>query len=421
MHQDPSFFVRAPEKRRSSPARFTLALGLLFVSTAGLAPACGSSTRTRPDQEECEDGYIHPETGVCEGKCTPDKCVADNTCVGNRCLLKCSSHLDCYRDGTQNCAPAVEDDTSAPINACQPNGKTFAVGFGCPFGVECKAFGVCPSGQSCSLAQCGGMPDSCVKNTEVCGDDPSCTAGKCAADGTACSVNPCAAAECSSLICITKGEGDADAYCSKPSCATDDDCAGGYYCGLVRDPHELCGSDPPKGNNTLCGETDEPCIDASALGQGNSLEEGSRCILRKTCIKRGQCAPCANDLDCSLAASHTCVDVGGQKRCARACAVDKDCDPDYACSNGACTPRSGACVGMGGFCEPCLNDSDCGGKETSRICFEFSGGQKACIDTKAGQCTTDAECPKSPGNGLNGLCSSGACLPPLYQDELACW
>jgi len=123
----------------------------------------------------------------------------------------------------------------------------------------------------------------------------------------------------------------------------------------------------------------------------------------------------------------TCVDVGGEKRCARGCATDKDCDPDSICDipagapSGSCKPRFGKCVGMGSFCDPCINDEDCGGKGTSMVCFDYNGGQKACLDLKSGQCATDADCPKAPGNGLNGQCANGICFPPYVNNENTCW
>lgn len=375
---------------------------------------------TTPPPKPCVGGYINKDTGACEGKCETGKCVADNTCVDNRCVLKCDSHLDCFHDGTQDCSPAIEDDTMIPFFACQSNAKALGVGNGCPFKTGCEAYSACPNGGACDLAMCGGMPDTCMKDDAACGDNPDCRIGKCAGDGSACTLNGCAASECQPLVCITKGEGDANAYCALPGCASDDDCAGGYYCGITPDPHELCGSNPQKGNDGHCGKTTDACIEASSLGQGNTLFEGSACILRKTCLKRTQCAPCKDNLDCSLVGTQTCVDIGGEMRCARGCAADKDCDPDSSCDAGSCKPRFGSCVGMGNFCDPCMSDEDCGANGSTKICFEYNGGQRACIDRKGGSCTMDSECPKAP-NGLNGLCSNGVCLPPVFQDELSCW
>lgn len=429
MDRQPSFFAGAPRTRSTSPLRVALALGLLTLGAFGSLASCGSET-TGPStpKEQCVGGYINPDTKECEGKCMeegddgvflPIHCVQDNTCVGNRCVLKCDSHLDCFHDGSQNCAPAAEDETNASITACITNGKPKGVGVACPFNTECAPYGVCASGGGCDFTLCGGQPDTCVKDEDACKNDPKCTVGKCAGDGTACTVNACPMAECSPLICRTSGIGDANAFCTLPGCASDDDCAGGFYCGYTRDPHSLCPDAPVPSE---CGKTTEDCIDSAKLSE--SLKEGSVCLQRKTCLKRTQCTPCTTDLDCSLVDSQKCVDVGGETRCVKSCSVNKDCDRDSLCNNGFCTPRFGKCVGDGGFCEPCLNDEDCGGKGTNKICFEYNG-QRACVDKTLGTCASNADCPKSPGNNLSGTCvgnaGAGYCLPPQSGNEFQCW
>jgi len=165
---------------------------------------------------------------------------------------------------------------------------------------------------------------------------------------------------------------------------------------------------PTKGNNGLCGETEEPCIDEANFGQnGATFFEGQYCILRKTCLKRDQCAPCETDLDCSRLAGQRCINIGGSNRCARDCGVDGDCDDDYQCIQNSCVPRFGACEGTGLFCEPCQDDTDCGGPESHFACVTASGGQKACFDlTFPDTCTTDSDCPASP-SGLHGECLDG--------------
>lgn len=432
MDRHPSFFAGAPRTRSTSSLHVALALGLLTLGAFGSVVSCGSETAgssgSSPPKEECVGGYINPDTKECEGKCMekgdageflPIHCVQDNTCVSNRCVLKCDSNLDCYRDGThpsQDCVPAVEDETNAALTVCASNGKSKGLGVACPFNTECAPFAACANGDECDLAQCGGQPDTCVKDEAACKNDPKCTIGKCSGDGTACTVNPCPAAECSPLVCHTSGMGDANAYCTLSGCAADADCAGGYYCGFWRDPHAIC---PEAAAPTLCGKTTDDCIDPAKLGP--SLLEGSVCLQRKTCLKRTQCAPCTTDLDCSLGDSQKCVDVGGETRCLRACLVNKDCDRDSACLSGFCQPKFGKCIGDGNFCEPCLSDEDCGSKGTNKVCYEYNG-QHACVDLTGNKCASDADCPKSPGNNLNGTCANGGvCLPPQSGSEFQCW
>lgn len=368
-------------------------------SGSGGAASSGAQGSTSSGPGECVGGVI--VNGVCEGKCTPDKCLPDNVCVGNRCVLKCDSHLDCAPDNTQACTPATEDDTNAPVNVCLPSGKHPAIGMKCPFGNECDTFFTCPNGAACNPADCGGNPGACVVDDVACGGAPGCTIGKCP-DGSACTVPACPPEQCRKLSCLTAGPGDADAYCTNHDCQADTDCPGGFYCGVTRDPHEICGSNPKKGNNNLCGKTPEPCLDPSAFqAAGATYFEGSLCLLRRTCVKREACAPCTSDVDCSHGPGMRCVDIGGSGHCAADCLSDADCDPDRACVSGSCVPRFGACKGTGNFCEPCLNDADCGPEAS---CIDASGNQKACMAIPVNiPCTTDADCPKSP-SGKNGEC-----------------
>lgn len=404
-----TFSTPAARRAASRPLSFLLAAAAV-AAAALLAPACGGGgpTTTDPVPEDCEGGLLTPE-GACLAKCSPDKCIADNTCVANSCALKCDSHKDCYLDGSQDCAPSVEDDTGAALLTCQFQDRPAGTGTGCPFGVECSNWLACPDNSVCFASQCAdaanpaGNPTACVPNEEYCKGDPSCVVGKCP-DGNACRVN--CTVDCKAWLgCQTRGEGDAESYCTKRDCASDDDCISGYYCGIVRDPHEICGSNPKKGDNNFCGLTTEPCLSPGA--DGTSLFEGSLCMLRKSCLKRDQDVPCLTDLDCSQVDSQKCVSYAGETRCAQKCGQDKDCLSDHACDLGlgACVPRFNKWIGDGGkFCEPCKNDEDCGGAGTSWACSELSGGARACFDQAfPDTCNTNADCPKSP-SGKNGTC-----------------
>jgi hypothetical protein len=406
---------------RSPALRAALVLGLSMG--AGLAaPGCGDDTATTTTtttttsassgggSTACGEGGIIID-GDCVPKCVPAECESEfpgNTCVNNACALKCDAQTDCALDGTQDCVAAVEDDTLAPIQVCAANFKVPGYGRKCPFGDECnppdpafKPILACPDGTNCSPdVQCGGQPASCVKDEAACRNKgESCNIGKCP-DASACVVQSCPPNECAALSCLTTGEGDAEAYCSRHHCKADTDCPGGYFCGITRDPHLLCGSSPEK---PVDGET--PCIaEADFTVDGATFQEGPISILRNTCLKRSQCATCTTDLDCTQAPGQKCVQVGGAGRCGRLCAADPDCDLDYQCDAGACVPRFGACSGDGNFCEPCQNDLDCGDANSTVSCRSATGDQKACFDNAfPDMCTTDSDCPDSP-SGKNGEC-----------------
>jgi hypothetical protein len=316
--------------------------------------------------------------------------------VGNQCELKCTSHADCALDGSQHCAPAKEDDTGMDIMTCQTNSKPAGMGATCPFGNECANWLACPDNTACLANQCGGDMMACVKDDAACKDNASCTIGKCP-DGSACRTD--CTTNCKPwLECLTDGEADADAYCSKRDCMSDDDCIDGFYCGIVRDPHGICGSNPAKGNNSFCGTTVDKCV--SLPEAGTSRFEGSVCMLRKTCLKRDQGVACKTDLDCSQLPNQACVNFGGETRCAHKCGVNLDCHADAKCDSdlGACVPKYGKWVDPGQYCAPCKSDEDCGDKSTHFACVTISGDVHTCFDESfPTMCMSDADCPKTPG------------------------
>jgi hypothetical protein len=407
--------------RKRSIAGRLLALSLA-ASALCFAGSLGLGCGPEKVEGECIGGVV--VNGVCEGKCTPDKCIQQNTCVGNRCLLLCASHAECHPDGEQSCLPAKEDDSGKDVLVCQPGGKPVGMGASC-LGEGCSDWLACPDGGGCSASQCGGDPGACALDEAACGGTDGCAAGKCP-DGSACRVG--CAADCAPwLTCEGTSAEDANAYCTLRDCASDDDCIAGFHCGVVRAPHDVCGpvcqGDPgvcaggprdgqpcggdgecQKGNDALCGQTAEPC---KTPGQGGgSYFEGSVCLLRRSCLKRGPGDACQSDADCSRIPGQVCASAGGETRCAQACSTDFDCLPDSACdaAQGACLPRFGAWVGTGGFCEPCVTDEDCGEVGTSRACVLIPGTGRACFDVAyPDECASDADCPVSP-SGLHGAC-----------------
>jgi hypothetical protein len=342
------------------------------------------------------------EDGVCVGKCSPDVCLPGNTCVGNRCTLTCDGHQDCYPGTT--CTDAVEDDTGAAIKICTPSPKAPILGANCFFGNECDAWTVCPDGTACGNSVCGGQ---------------ACTDGLCP-DGSACTPPSCEPALCRSPRCLGAVPDAPDqspsgsSYCTQNDCTADADCAPGMYCGLTRDFHKICG------RTGIELATEDPCIDPEDFdADGATYQEGPVSLLRNTCLFRRQCSPCETDLDCSGVLGQVCGDIGGESRCVATCVADVDCERDAACLEDpahpgvlVCTPRFGSCAGEGEFCEPCLNDLDCGDADTSQICYPLAGNQRGCFDYsfEAGcrtLCPDGTECDQYLCNGK--LCIDGLC------------
>jgi hypothetical protein len=341
--------------------------------------------------------------GVCEGKCTVDQCTAGNICANNRCSLPCQEHFDCYPGYA--CGDAV-DEAGAAVRACGPSQKSPILGASCYFGIECAGSFVCPDGTPCGASVCGGQ---------------ACTDGACP-DGTACTAPTCEANVCREARCIGTVEDpinspSAASYCTQDDCTQDTDCAPGMYCGKTRDFHEICGVP------TLFG-TEQPCIDpATFTTDGKTFAEGPASAIRNTCLIRRQCAPCTTDLDCSGTLGQFCAQVGGELRCAAQCGTDLDCERDAQCVDdpahpgvAVCMPKYGSCAGTGAFCEPCVNDLDCGAPGSPGLCGSPGGTMRACLDLTT-ECSADSDCV-TPGGLLRGICLGSADVDPsdpLYQ------
>jgi hypothetical protein len=317
-------------------SRFSLGA---VVLAACLAPVACS----QPQPKTCVGG-ITLDDGGCVAKCDKSKCVANNLCVGNVCMLQCKLHSDCMAD-TQRCVPANEDETDAGVFICR---DTDLKGNGVP----------CPNGNECTF------PD----------------------------------------ICRTNGVGDATAYCVSP-CVDDNDCPGGYECGTMRDPHAICGT--TKGNNGFCGTTSDACVTRDALAIEPHLIEGARCLERKICVKRLRCSPCTSDVDC-INPQAKCLQVGADFRCLDPCLRDTDCEAADNCTSAAgsdagfCRPRFGDCLAATpAFCTPCHFDRDC---EPNFECAGLHGNERSCVDPQfATTCSTNSDCPVAP-SGLHGTC-----------------
>jgi hypothetical protein len=446
------------------------------VSLLALAivPASGCVTGAT-----CVDGYV-TESGACEAQCVADKCKPGNVCVANRCVLPCTDHTDCAYGS--DCVAAT-GDAGEDIRLCEqskrrapfvdpavnaaPGGYGWPCPFGdascsCPYGdAECVgATLACPNGLECDPAACA----DCAPDPDVCGGDPLCNVGRCG-DGSPCTFNTCDLTQCTPFVCVGAGIGDARAYCSRHDCASDEECPTGFYCGITRDPHDICGNtcdggtcshDPSisctsdgqcqKGNNNFCGETVEPCLDlAAANAAGTTHFEGGVCALRRTCLKREDCVRCEDNFDCSLGEAQVCGVHGGQNVCLRICNSQTDCRLDESCvpyvpasggtggtcfsdanidcetpddcpaDDDTCVPRD-VCVPAAGrcdasdsvskFCRHCVDDEDCGGADKPGRwgCVEVSNGEYGCLDLSfPNACDSDDDCPISPA-GRHGEC-----------------
>jgi hypothetical protein len=451
---------------------------LVLLSLVMLAPGLSASGCSEEPGAKCVGGV--DVGGHCQPKCDPAKCLDGNVCVNNQCKLVCLRHTDCNWPA-QACQPTTDTDAvtgdvllswlAGASGVCTDLGRLphpGTIGAPCPNKNECTAT-ACPNGFDCDFVSAcdngdgtGPHPELCARDDGACGANDPCNMGWCSNMDAPCVFNTCDVSQClPALVCHSEGEGDMNAYCTRNDCQADGDCPAGFTCGVTRDPHPICGTQ--KGNNTLCGTTDEPCIDpANFNANGATYFEGSLCLLRKTCLKRQSCMACQNNLDCSLDSQQVCIPFAGETVCARFCATDPDCYADEICGpsydtceidknlpcpsppgcpprpclNGTCAsgpdglpgpactvdadcpqqtcvqrkvcvPAEGACrTAGGGFCHHCVNDTDCGDASGSQGCEQIARGQFACFDESfPDQCPTDSdsECPQAP-SGAHGEC-----------------
>ncbi len=324
---------------------------------------------------------------------------------------------------------------------------------------DCRYSNYCPNGAQCDLLACSGNPAACVQNETACraaakvaGVDEdtflaSCNYGSCGTEDGApsCVFNTCAASACRGLACNSAGQGDPHAYCTIDDCASDAACPAGYHCGTQRVKGRICGgtctggtcaggyrdgksctSDGScqKGGSNLCPGNDDvaaPCTDPSVFGaDDNSYAEGSFCLMRNRCLVNDECATCETDKDCALGAGEICAPIGDVKVCARMCDDQANCLNDETCVEAdgrkACLPASGSCRGGGSFCSHCVDDFDCGDKDSGLAC-----DVRGCYDPFfLTSCEIDLDCPKSP-SGANGFCMKEPVVTPSSSVYKKCY
>lgn len=425
------------------------------VALAGLVAGAACTS------EAICDGY-ETDGGECRAECDDSKCAPGHRCVLGDCRPTCEGQEDC--PAKFNCLEAVADDGATRGFFCLQHGYAKSDSTGqdvpCESDAECdllRGF-TCRSGE-CRVWGCE-THDDC-KTLGACVHDPAFTDSFCAPDGA-----PRASGQYNSrcpfgdecdveagFVCRGAGEGDIEAYCTRPGCESDGDCPTGYSCATERAGapcEDLCGFGAfPDNPSCTSRETFET--------PGGGWKCGPYSLLRNTCVKRGFCNPCDTDADCAALPHSICArDAGGNKICSTVC----DENVENACPGGSasycavfdaergvptCSSRFrpggagstfDACVGTGKACEPCREDTDCG---ADGLCLRVrSTGERFCMDLTF-TCTpsaTGSDCPDTPG-GLRMVCLGDAqgltptdiryrkCYPPnvagVFSNKTSCW
>lgn len=435
-------------------ASFALVSAAAASPLIGCSGECGEGKRLIDGvclapcaDEECGDGLTCVRN-VCRPECTNDKqCKADDTCekvrndqgsVGRYCYgpamaqspyenesestftdagkepdEQCSSSTDCAQDVPRHCVAGT----------CQTECELHA---NCGRAGVCTGGGVTSEGQTIAFCQPDNLPrdlgqfgTSCVTSTEAC-------------DST------------NDFMCLTRGEGDTESYCTFRGCDSDVECPSGLFCS-----HNSVGSRPPC--VTACGIAGQPqtanCIPETDIGPGRPYRCSANGGVELTvCLKRSFCTSCETDADCRGEANQVCArGPDGNKTCTLLCTSGLGSCPwgsatqcgvfDQELGVATCAPLFGACRGSGNSCEPCVDDADCPKGFCSVSSFT---GEQFCFDETASCACDEGEescvgggCPLTP-SGLQMNCLSTAdgeppsvCYGAENADEsgapLGCW
>ncbi|HEX4336973.1 MAG TPA: hypothetical protein VH062_13740 [Polyangiaceae bacterium] len=288
-------------------------------------------------------------------------------CIGKACALTCELHSDCGSTGS--CTGNAKDVDGDTVHTCEADSLPRGPG---QYGTACP---------------------------NIAGTDGGASAG-------------CDAS--SNFVCIGRGPGDVDAYCTQRYCGTDDDCPSGSFCATDRVDQPPC--------DDVCGLTgskDPSCIPSSDVGDGKHYACGAATLTVNTCRHREFCSSCSTDADCLGEPNQICAaDESGEKICTVLCDPNLNSCPwgsaatcgvwDKARGVATCEHRFGSCHGTGKGCEPCREETDCPGGICKQATFT---GERYCVDFSA-KCS----CP----SGTDQACTGGGCPKSPSTEPLTC-
>jgi hypothetical protein len=380
---------------------------------------------------------------VCDGsgETCPTTCAGDDNCASG---FYCGSDKTCHaRKGTGSTCNV--GTASAPADCAQGGCHECANG-GCVDGVCCStpSCGACEAcaasltggtNGTCSHALVGSDPHGDCASTSTCNGSGVCglkngqgstSANACAsgnlADGVCCSTG-CGAAcqQCTAFgsnpagTCAPLPSGSAGTpacgavvcdgthgTCPGASCASDADCAAGFYCGTGSGTTGTC--QPQRSQGIACNVTagaNGDCFTANCHECG-----GTTSCVDNVCCGSSSCGACES---CSAALQ---VSSGTAGMCGPSLAGT---DPHSDCSSGSTCNGSGACGLANG--QPATSASACSsGNLSDGVCCDLPclGSCAAC--TVAHGATKDGSCTTLPDgtacNGAAGTCQAANCVVP---------
>jgi len=147
-------------------------------------------------------GRCDPQTRQCVACVSGDHCAAGSVCVGNVCVMGCSTERPC--PGAQTCCDGACVDPQTNVAACGACGN------------RCTATNAAPAcvNGTCTVGMCTAPFADCDNNAlNGCETNPQSDLAHCGACGTSCGMRPNATAACTAGACrytCSEGFGDCD-------------------------------------------------------------------------------------------------------------------------------------------------------------------------------------------------------------------
>lgn len=329
-------------------------------------------------------------------------CGASGKCVLLTCRKQdyCASDADC--SAPRKC---VANQCTSPLEPCKKD-------------TDCKNQRICQNGKceepvQCKTgADCGGPTCSQVGNdcSLVVGRTCDSQTGKCMqAIGASLVQN----ATCQKDRCVSNSQ----------SCSSNSDCGTNEVCKKAKGQCGAKGTCTPKKVNATCDNGYAPVCSCDGKTYGNecsatnganvNIEHDGVCLGGKCDVSAGgNCGPNAE-----------CKNGICQKKGAKSCLSDINCEADEVCVSGSCEKKQ-SCIAT----KPCPQGYSCKGGvcEKASSCKEPSDCKRGegCVNGSCGDCEKDSHCPDIPesctqmGNdcaqssGGGGTCLMGVCTEP---------
>lgn len=399
-----------------------------------VGPSAGCRHVNKVSGTACDDGDACTMSDVCNGT---GSCAGQLQAPGSACDdgNPCTAGDMCGAGGSCTGAPLLQGAECDDRNACT-RGERCVVATDGSIGCQAPARN-CDDGLPCTTDSCDSITGDCVHTAVSCDDGNPCTVDACDPLTGACGRTTREGACDDKNICTVND------FCQDGNCVSGGvgNCGWGGHCGssICIPQEQRCLQDtsptgcPPAGN---CGNHYECRNGFCAFVQGSgpgACSDGNPCTL-EMCVRGG----CALQLILTGQAcdDHSLCTQGDVCQSNTQCAGTPTCSDGNACTDDACDPATGACLGsQPKNCDdgnPCTTDS-CDPAVGCRHAFNTApcNDNNAC--TGADQCSNGVcqgapvvSCPDDGNICTDDYCdrATGACIHPnntnSCNDPLPC-